>query len=120
MGKSGGIVVAIILVIGFSLYNRSSDSSFAREQGESIVALIDGYDRYDEYYDKWFEESHDIAFGEAYSGGSRRRAADFDAEAYKNKLLDHMALVATADGEHKLAKKIKESKPLISFEPATE
>jgi hypothetical protein len=86
MGKIGGFLVGAAILVGVILYSKSADSSEIRAEGEQIVQLIDGYDRYEDYYAELFEKSHEFAFNEAYMMRGRRSSAEFDPNAYKDAL----------------------------------
>ncbi|HKQ48418.1 MAG TPA: DUF4375 domain-containing protein [Phycisphaerae bacterium] len=80
-----GIAVGL-LVFGFVFWNRmrqrSDDSAKIRAEAMQILSTMEGFDDHKVALLPMADLAHTVAFDKAYTGGGRRRAAEFDEDQY--------------------------------------
>ncbi|MGB0715143.1 MAG: hypothetical protein ACPGXK_04650 [Phycisphaerae bacterium] len=105
--KVVGFVVVLVVVVGLRLMQHSGDSSEVREQFREFVAELPSYETRSEYLDQILDMSHEVAFTEAYSAGTRRRGAEIDGHKYLEVLMREMIDHCQSDEEHDLIPEIQ-------------
>ncbi len=114
MGKKVlGIAAVVAVILFFKMRNMGDDDAAIRQEMEAVVESLPCYDAHDEYLDKLLERHHGSAFYEAYEMGGRRRAAEFDENAYVEKLFGGMIKNARDVGKRDLVECLQAARSIL-------
>lgn len=106
MGKAANVLIFVALVgalVWWQFSRKDKADAEVLSQMHEVVSHMQSYPNNAEYLDTLLDREHPIAFGEAYTMGSRRRPAKFDDVKYTNVLFDRMAKYCRAAGKKDVA-----------------
>ena len=108
-----GIIIVVVIIVGFKFYKKDEASDNIRSQTIEIVQVMPGYDENKLYIDSIFEPCFETAFQASYEMGSRRRSAKFDQDKYITTLFDNLMVRSKQDGKEELARRFKVYKMVL-------
>lgn len=108
-----GIIIVVVIIVGFKFYKKDEASDNIRSQTIEIVQAMPGYDENQSYINSIFEPCFETAFQASYDMGSRRRSAKFDQDKYITTLFDNLMVRSKQDGKEELARRFKVYKMVL-------
>ena len=108
-----GIIIVVVIIVGFKFYKKDEASDNIRSQTIEIVQAMPGYDENQSYINSIFEPCFETAFQASYEMGSRRRSAKFDQDKYITTLFDNLMVRSKQDGKEELARRFKVYKMVL-------
>ena len=108
-----GIIIVVVIIVGFKFYKKDKASDNIRSQTIEIVQAMPGYDENQSYINSIFESCFETAFQASYDMGSRRRSAKFDQDTYITTLFDNLMVRSKQDGKEELARRFKVYKMVL-------
>ncbi len=97
MKKALGIVVLVVVVVGFRFMNRGDDSAAVLAETRVMLSELDTYVAHAKFLDNVVERAHLKAFSAAYSVGGRREPASYNEDIYRMDLIDYILASCQSD-----------------------
>lgn len=110
-------IVAVAAILGFKFYNRNSLSHEIHDSVAKVVLKIPGYESDKAYFDKLFDDAHDVAFSAAFHMGGRHQSDRFERATYAQTLFSTMATRANAEKHETAGKFLEQVATAVKSDP---